>query len=365
VRNRYFLIGFVILFPILLLLIPQLKVNDNFVHYFDRSFQFRVATDFLEKRVSGLHALSYSVPSGAHEGITDPSYLKTLDSFAAWFRQQPHVAHVSTLADVVRRINKAMNGDKPEFDRIPDDKKLIAQYLFLYELSLPTGQDLSSLVDIGRSESLVTVRLNGVSSNEIIGTAEAGEKWLKAHAPHQAAVATSPSLVYSWLTVRNIQAMLFGTAISVVLVSLIMAAALGNWRLGWMSLVINLAPAAMAFGVWALTGSEVNLAISVVTSITYGIVTDDTVHTMTKYRWARRILGMNPVDAARETLTYTGGAVILSSLALSLGFAMLGFSAFNITSVMGTLAALIIAIAALAELLLLPGLLIMFDRGKI
>jgi len=144
-----------------------------------------------------------------------------------------------------------------------------------------------------------------------------------------------------------------------------MGFALGNWRLGWMSLVINLAPAGMAFGVWALTGSEVNLAISVVTSITYGIVTDDTVHTMTKYRWARRILGMTPYDAARETLTYTGGAVVLSSLALALGFAMLGFSAFNITAVMGTLAALIIALAALAELLLLPGLLILFDRGKI
>ena len=364
-HNRQFLWGFVILFPLSLLLIPQLKVNDNFVNYFDKSFQFRQATDFLEQHISGLHTLSYSVPSGRPEGVTDPAYLKQLDAFAQWYRTQPHVIYVSTLADVVRRINKAMNGDKPEFDRIPDDKKLIAQYMFLYELSLPPGQDMSSLVDVGRAESLVNVRLTGVSSNEIIAAASSGESWLKAHAPAHTAPATGMSLVYSWLTVRNIQAMLLGTIISVILVSLIMAWALGNWLLGWMSLVINLAPAAMAFGVWSLTGSEVNLAISVVTSITYGIVTDDTVHTMTKYRWARRILGMTPYDAARETLTYTGGAVVLSSLALSLGFAMLGFSAFNITSVMGTLAALIIALAALAELLLLPGLLIMFDRGKI
>jgi predicted RND superfamily exporter protein len=364
-RNRQFLYGFAILFPLCLLLIPYLKVNDNFVHYFDRSFQFREATDFLEQHISGLHALTFSVPSGEAEGITNPEYLKKLDAFAQWYRAQPHVVYVSTLADVVRRINKAMNNDKPEFDRIPDDKKLIAQYMFLYELSLPPGQDMSSLVDVGRAESQVTVRLTNVSSNEIIAAAEAGNAWLKANAPTHAATATGMSLVYSWLTVRNIQAMLLGTVISILAVSLIMAAALRNWFLGWISLLINLAPAAIAFGVWSLTGSEVNLAISVVTSITYGIVTDDTVHTMTKYRWARRILGMSPFDAARETLTYTGGAVILASLALSLGFALLGFSSFNITSVMGTLAALIIAIAALAELLLLPGLLILFDRGKL
>ncbi|MBI1211652.1 MAG: MMPL family transporter [Alphaproteobacteria bacterium] len=364
-RNRQFLYGFAILFPLALLAIPYLKINDNFVQYFDKSFEFRIATDYLEQHISGLHALSFSVPAGEADGITNPEYLKTLDAFAAWYRKQPHVVYVSTLADVVRRINKAMNSDKPEFDRIPDNKKLIAQYLFLYELSLPPGQDMSSLVDVGRSDSLVTVRLTDVSSNEIIALADAGNNWLKQHAPTHVAPATGMSLVYSWLTVRNIQAMLLGTAVSVLAVSLIMAAALRNWFLGWISLLINLAPAAVAFGVWSLTGSEVNLAISVVTSITYGIVTDDTVHTMTKYRWARRILGMSPFDAARETLTYTGGAVILASLALSLGFALLGFSSFNITSVMGTLAALIIAIAALAELLLLPGLLILFDRGKL
>jgi predicted RND superfamily exporter protein len=85
---------------------------------------------------------------------------------------------------------------------------------------------------------------------------------------------------------------------------------------------------------------------------------------MTKYRWAREVEGLSPVEAAREVLTYTGGAVILSSVALSAGFALLGFSAFNITATVGLLSALIIALAAIAELLVLPGLLIMFDQKK-
>ena len=364
-RNRSFLIGFAVLFPLLLALIPRLEADDNFIHYFDTSFAFRADTDYMEQRLTGLHGLIYSVPAGGPEQVTDPAYLRKLDEFAKWYREQPNVAHVSTLADIVRRLNKAMNHDDPKFDTIPDDKKLIAQYLMLYELSLPPGQDLNMTVDVGRSESMVTVRLSDVSSKRIIALANAGQDWLRANAQKNETRATGLSVVYSYLTQRNIEAMMLGTAVSVLLVSLIMGYALSNWRLGIISLVVNLAPAGMAFGLWAIIGADVNLAISVVTSITYGIVTDDTVHTMTKYRWARQVLGMTPPDAARETLTYTGSAVILSSVALALGFALLGFSSFNITSVMGILSALIISLAAVAELLLLPGLLIMFDKDKV
>src|SRR5262249_6645140 len=147
-RNRWFLYGFVVLLPLSLLLIPTMKIDDNFVHYFDTSFQFRQDTDFLEQRLTGLHTLIYSVPSGHQEGITDPTYLRRLDAFATWYRSQPNVAHVTTLADVVKRLNKAMNHDDPAFETIPDDKKLIAQYLFLYEISLPPGEDMSTMVDV-------------------------------------------------------------------------------------------------------------------------------------------------------------------------------------------------------------------------
>lgn len=363
-RNRAFLYGFVALFLAMLWFIPTISLNDNFVRYFDTSFEFRVNSDYLEERLTGLHGIIYSVPAGKAEGITDPAYLRRLDAFAEWYRKQPHVAHVSTLADIIRRLNKAMNNDDPAFDTIPDNKQLIAQYLMLYELSLPQGRDLSGIIDVGRAESMVTVRLNHVTSKTIIALSNEGQVWLKQNAPEQQATATGLSVVYSYLSRRNIDAMMAGTAISVVLVSLLMGITLKSYLHGIISLVVNLAPAGIAFGLWGLLGLEVNLAISVVTSITYGIVTDDTVHTMTKYRWAREMEGLAPAAAAQEVLTYTGGAVILSSVALALGFALLGFSTFNITATVGLLAALIIALAALAELLVLPGLLIMFDRKQ-
>jgi len=363
VRQRKLLWGSLIAVPVLCAFIPRIEIDDNFVRYFDRDFQFRVDTEFMEKRLTGLNGLTFSVPAAGPEGVTDPAYLQKLDEFAAWYRQQKHVIHVTTLADVMRRLNRAMNGDDPAYDKLPETRQLAAQYLFLYELSLPPGHDLNTMIDVGRSESLVNVRLADVSSNSILAIADAGEAWLKQNAPQYFADATGISVVYAHITKRNINAMFLGTIISVIVVSLIMVVALRSWQLGFVSLIPNLTPAFMAFGLWGLFGGEVNLAISVVTAMTYGIVTDDTVHTVTKYRFARNEHGLSPEAAVHETLVYTGSAVILSSVALGLGFALLGVSNFNITALMGVLSAVIIIIAMVAELFMLPGLLLLFDRG--
>lgn len=363
VRHRKLLWGACLTVPLLCIFIPRIEIDDNFVRYFDRDFPFRVDTEFMEKRLTGLNGVTFSVPSAGKDGITDPEYLRKLDEFANWYRQQDHVIHVSTFADVMRRLNRAMNGDDPAFDRLPETREMAAQYLFLYELSLPPGHDLNTIVDVSRSESVVSVHLADVSSNSIVALADAGEAWLKQNAPQYFADATGLSVVYAHITKRNIRLMLLGTFISVLVVSLIMLVALRSWRMGLISLIPNLTPAFMAFGLWGLLGGEVNLAISVVTAMTYGIVTDDTVHTLSKYRFAQRVHGLSPEAAVRETLTYTGSAIILSSVALGLGFALLGLSSFKITALMGVLSALIILIAMVTEFVMLPGLLLKFDRG--
>lgn len=363
VRQRKFLWGACLAVPLLCIFIPRIEIDDNFVHYFDRDFPFRVDTEFMEKRLTGINGLTFSVPAAGPEGVTDPAYLRKIDEFAAWYRKQNHVVHVSTLADVMRRLNQAMHGDDPAFDRLPETRELAAQYLFLYELSLPPGHDLNTIIDVSRSESVVIVHLTDVSSNSILALSDAGEAWLKHNAPQYFADATGLSVVYAHITKRNIQLMFMGTLISVFVVSMIMIVALRNWRMGLISLVPNITPAFMAFGLWGLFGGEVNLAISVVTAMTYGIVTDDTVHTLSKYRFVRKVHGLAPEAAVRETLTYTGSAIIMSSVALGMGFALLGFSDFKITSLMGVLSALIIFIAMVVELMMLPGLLLKFDRG--
>jgi predicted RND superfamily exporter protein len=138
---------------------------------------------------------------------------------------------------------------------------------------------------------------------------------------------------------------------------------LRNVKIGLISLVPNLVPAFMAFGLWGWIGYEVNLSVSAVAAITFGIVVDDTIHSLTKYMRARRDLGMNTLAAAEYTYVAAGDPMILTGLTLILGFGALAFSGFAVSHQMGLLSASIIAVAILADLVLLPPLLILLDRA--
>ena len=342
----------------------RMTFDDDFIRYFDESYAFRRDTDFLQNRLTGLHVLEYSLPSGEDQGISKPAYLKKVEEFAKWFSEQPKVTNVNVLTDTMKRLNMAMHGDDRTYDRIADDRELNAQYLLFYEMSLPFGLDLSTDVDIGHSSLRLTAFLSNVSSNEVRTLGLRGEAWLRDHAPELEAPATGLSMVYAYISERNIRSMMLGTLIALVLISGIMLVVLRSVFVGLISLVPNVIPAAMAFGIWGFLEGEVNLSVSVVGAMTLGIIVDDTVHILTRYLRARRQLGLAPAEAVRYTVERVGIAVILTSVALILGFSMLATSGFAISGQMGLLSAITIFVALLADLTLLPALLVALDKRR-
>jgi predicted RND superfamily exporter protein len=354
------LIGSAILVSGLAAGMPRMKFDDNFINYFSTDYEFRRDTEVLQNRLTGLHALLYSVPSGRAGGVTEPNYLNTLDAFAEWFRKQDHVTHVSAMPDIIKRLNRNMHDNDPTFYRIPDSQELSAQYLLLYEMSLSQGQDLNEEIDITKSSSLVSVNLANVTSGDIQRLASEGAAWLKTHGI--TSHATGISVMYSSLTEYNIKAMMLGAAVELIAISFLMIFMLRSVKIGLISLVPNLVPAIMAFGLWGWIGYEVNLSVSAVAAITFGIVVDDTIHSLTKYMRARRDLRMDTLAAVEYTYVAAGDPMILTGLTLILGFGVLAYSGFAVTHQMGLLSACIIALAIVADLVLLPALLILLDK---
>jgi uncharacterized protein len=138
--------------------VRHIVFDDDFVRYFAPDFPFRADTEFMEERLSGLHAIHWSLDTGQEMGVADPAYLAQVEAFAAWLKRQPTVTHVYAFSDVMRRLNRAMHGDDPGFERLPESRELAAQYLLLYELSLPAGQELGTQLDITRGASRVVAR---------------------------------------------------------------------------------------------------------------------------------------------------------------------------------------------------------------
>ncbi len=362
-RRRVLLPAFVAVTVLFVAFIPLNELNDHYTMYFNESNHFRKDIEFTTENLTGMYPIEYSIGSGDEGGIANPEYLQKLDAFAEWFRHQPNVVHVSSFSDIMKRINMTMHGDDKNQYTLPHERDLAAQYLLLYEMSLPFGLDLNDRIDIRKSATRFIVTVGGVTSNEVLQTADAGERWLTENTPpYMFSHGMGPAVLFSRIAQRDTRSMLIGTTLALVLISIVLLVSLRSIKLGLISLIPNLVPAAIAFGVWGLFVGRIGLGLAAVIAVTLGIVVDDTVHFLTKYRRARRERGASPEDAVRYAFASVGNALVATSVILVGGFMVLSLSAFEVNAAMGRLTALVITIALAADLLLLPCLLMMFDK---
>ena len=344
--------------------ILRIDLDDNFLKYFDQSEPIRVTSDFTEANLNGLQMLQYSVPAADEGGIADPEYLKNLEDFGRWFKSQPKVTHVAAITEVFKRLNQSMNGDDPAFYRLPEGRDLAAQYLLLYEMSLPYGLDLNNQINVSKSASQLMVSVKDISSKEIRELDARAQKWLSANMPKVHAPGTGLSVVFSHISGRNIESMLAGSLTALVVISMILIIALRSVKIGFLSLVPNLFPAAMAFGLWGYLHGNVGLSIAIVLAMTLGIVVDDTVHFLSKYLRAQREHGMNSVEATRYAFRTVGVALWITSITLVTGFGALAISSFKVNADMGILSSVTIAFALIADFLFLPPLLMKLSKNR-
>jgi predicted RND superfamily exporter protein len=340
----------------------QNDLNDEFVKYFDESIRFRRDADFTAEHLTGIYSVDYSIESGETNGVADPEYLATLDKFAIWFREQPDVVHVNTLSDTFKRLNMNMHADDPSMYILPDNRELSAQYLLLYEMSLPYGRDLNNQINVDKSATRVTVTMSNISSKRLREIARQGQEWLEVNVPEMASPAVGPALMFAFISERNINGMLGGTTLALIGISFILMFALRSVKYGVLSLIPNLLPAAVSFGIWGLFVGQVGMALSVVTAMTLGIVVDDTVHFLTKYLQARRERELSAEDAVRYAFKSVGGALVATSAILAAGFLVLSFSGFAQNADMGKMSAITILVALFADFFFLPPLLIVLDK---
>lgn len=359
-NQRKILLGSGLITLVLVSSIQMNKLEDNFIGYFDKTQDFRVDSDFVTDELTGIYQLQYSLDSGENNGISNPAFLAKLDSFTNWLRTQPEVIHVNSISDTFKRLNMNLHGDDESYYRLPQDPELAAQYLLLYELSLPYGLDLNNQVNVSKSSTQIVVSLQDLGSTQLKAIAERGTQWLQDNAGITA-YGVGPAIMFSYISDRNIEGMLVGTGVAMILISLLIGIALRSVKLGFLSLIPNLLPAALAFGLWGLLVGEVNVAVSMVTGMALGIVVDDTVHFLSKYLRVRR-LGMSAESAVRYAFSSVGVAIIVTSIILVAGFGVLAQSSFGMNSNMAVLTAIAIVMALIADFLLLPVLLLKLDK---
>jgi len=364
-NKRMLLWGNVLLVVALAASIPKNELNDQFVEYFDHSIEFRRATDFVTDNLTGIYTIDYSLKTGEAGGINEPEFLAKVDEFANWYRDQDGVIHVNTFTDIMKRLNMNLHGDDESYYKLPEDRELAAQYLLLYEMSLPYGLDLNNQIDIDKSATRMNVTVENLTTNELLTLELKARDWLKDNAPAGIAEeGSSPAIMFANLGMRNLLSMLSGSILALVLISFILVAAFKSVRIGLISLLPNLLPAVAAFGVWGLLVGEVGVSLSIVMSMTLGIVVDDTIHFLSKYLRARREKNLSSVDAIRYAYSTVGTALWVTTIVLMAGFSVLALSSFKMNAGMGLLTAITIGLALMLDFLFLAPFILMTKESN-
>lgn len=358
--------GFMLLTVGLSIPIPGLVLDDRWVEYFSTDTVFRNDADFVQKNLTGMYTVEFNLKSRGPNNVSDLEYLNTVSAFADFYRSQENVYNVSTITDTLKRLNKSLHNDREEYYRLPESKVLAAQYLLLYELSLPYGLDLTNQLSMDKSSTKFVVTFRDVSTAELRAAAKMGENWLRKNAPeYMHTIGSGATVIFAHQSDINIQGMMSGTTLSLVLITLTIFIALRSALYGTISVVANVLPFVMTFGAWTLLIGQAGMEVSIVVSATLGVIVDNCVHFLTKYIHARKDKGMGFEDAIAFTYEKVGGALIFTSITLITGYCVLILSDFALNRALGILSAITVTFALAVVLLLLPAVLTRFDRVRV
>ena len=363
-NSKLLLLAFVLLSLLSAVGVSRIQLDDNNnARLLDESYELRRSGDFINENFSGLDTFEYSLNSGRDGGITDVEYLHQVDSFAQWLREQPEVSHVTSIADIMKRLNQNLHGGVDGSYVLPADSDLAAQYLVLYEFSLPIGRDLNNLINFERSATRMTVVIRGMSVKEQIALDSRVSAWLQENAPQMQTGATGVTIVGAYSVMRNIVNMLIGTFVAMSIVSLLLIFAFRSLRFGLLSLVPNFLPAIMAMGIWGYSVGTVSIAASIVTAIAFAIVVDDTIHLLSKYLRSRAE-GSSPAEAIAPTFKLVGKPLLSTTLIFAVAFFVFGTSGLATNQTLGLLVGMTVIVALAADFLLFPPLLLALDKER-
>ena len=353
------IVGFVLVMVTLASFIPLNRLDDNFVEFFDEDLEVRRDMDFMIERISGSVVVNISIPATENGGIYDPLYLNLLQDLDDRLQENPQLRFTTSLLEVMKTLNKNLHEDDPDWYRIPESRELASQYLLMYEMSLPFGQDLNNLINFDRSETRVIAVYDQLSDKELIDLEHQIQHWLDQHQfDTKHATIGSANLAFAHMQYTNVNNLSKGFVVALILPYTTSSDLFRSWSLGLISMVPNLFPAAMAFGVWALISGKIGFGMSVGITITLGIVVDDTIHFLAKYKYAREQLHLNNHDAVQYAMDTVGVAMLLTTAMMSIAFTSLLFSDFIPNQDLGLITIITIVCAVLVDLILLPILLL-------
>ncbi len=344
--------------------ITQITISENWSKYFSKQFELAQAIETVKHHFKRLHRYELIVSSKqSNEDIHDPNFLTSLKGIQAYLEQHPKVMHVQSYGYLLQQMNRAFHNNDDAYNTVPLNRELAAQLQLLLQISDTNPDNSDSFYNFDNNAARISMLLAPMPSEELLEFEHELLQFTQANYPNYLVAISGLDHIFSHIAGRNIQSMLIGSFAALLIISILIGVILNSFYLGVLSLIPNLFPALIAYGIWGMTKGYIDLALSVVVCMSIGIVVDDTVHFISKYVYARQTLALSNHQAIVYALNIVGYALIVTTIILVLGFAAILFSPLIPTAATGALLCITLVSALLIDFTLVP-LLLQFNSRQ-
>lgn len=347
-----------------ILLLPLNETDFNRIDFIAGDTELRQYYDVINERMNRGPALNYGIKTGVRDSAIQPELLRRVDNFGAWLTQQAEVESATSIVDVIKTINRYLRQDKPEEYIIPDSVNTIGNHLAGFELV--QSEDFPLLGFMNEDYSLINLFINVVpsSNQQLLDLDEKITKKFAEDFPDLTLLHGSSILLFSRMDELVTIELLQGYSVSLALITLSLIVGLRSLYFGVLSIIPNLLPATIVFGIWAVFVGQLDPFVMMLFSISIGLVVDDTVHLLSHYLDKRRV-GSDKKDSIDHAIKTAGPALSITTLVLALGTTILIGANTVYFQQAAKLLVPIVVLALVLDLLYLPTILKRFDNKEL
>lgn len=360
-REKTLFWGFLGLIAVTLFMLPLNKLDNDPFDFIDEGSDLSVVVEIQQREFENDRGLAFVVRSNEYYGITNRDFLDKVDDIATQLEADPQISWVSTYTDYLKLRNKAANDDDEAYEVIPEDQLTVIDYLVGYQLVAEIDPNLGQIFNKDYSAIYLYVATSGLSDEEILQLANKIDVLAENYASESFQVTHANNTILGARLNQIISTELFtGFSLSLVMITLTMMIGLRSLRYGLLSIAPNVFPITIVFGLWGLIEGNLSPYVLMLLAVSIGLVVDDSVHVLSKYKTARDS-GKSPRESIEESISLAGSAITITTLWMSVGIALMGFSSTTIFQNLTSIITPIIVVALFLDLLFLPSLLTRFD----
>jgi predicted RND superfamily exporter protein len=354
--------------------IVRVKFSHDALVWLPEDLGIRQATEVIDRELKGSVVLEVLVDTGIENGLYNPEIVQAIDTISKELEADYRggtvfIGKSMSLTTIVKEIHQALHGNDPAFYTIADNERLIAQELLLFENS--GSDDLKDVVDSRFRVARVTLKVPWQDALLYVPFIDDVNKRFTAAFDGRAEPGGEPMTVrvtgIMSLFGRIIHAAMYSAAqsygIALVVITVLMIVLIGNFKLGFISMIPNLIPIFTVLGMMGWLGVRLDMFTMLIASIAIGIAVDDTIHFF--YNFRKYFAQSGEVrSAVHRTLQTAGRAMLTTSVVLAIGFFIFMFAAMKNLFYFGLLTGTAIILALAADLCLAPALMALAVGGK-